>query len=157
LSGQEKVAHVAAVHLFGEEGGRLVSSLIVAGLVSTVSANLLAGSRVYEAIGADFAPLHFLKWRPRQGGPVAAIALQAVAAAIMLVPSSFEGLLKYIGVSLSLFAAITVLGAGVLRWREPGLPRPYRTWGYPLTPLVFLVLEGWMIFFTVQQNPSTAA
>jgi APA family basic amino acid/polyamine antiporter len=157
LSGQEAVAHVAAEHLFGPQGGRFVSLLIVAGLVSTVSANLLAGSRVYEAIGADFTLLRFLTVRPADGGPVAAIALQAVVAVMMLVTATFDGLLKYVGVTLSLSAVVTVLGAIVLRWREPDLPRPYRTWGYPITPAIFVALEGWMIFFSVRKDPLTGA
>jgi APA family basic amino acid/polyamine antiporter len=156
LAGQEKVGHVAATHLFGGSGGRLVSMMIVAGLVSTVSANLMSGPRVYEAMGADYQRLRFLTLRRAGGGPVSAIALQAVLAAIMLVTSSFEGLLTYIGVTLSLCAEATVLGAVVLRYREPDLPRPYRTWGFPLTPLIFLALESWMIVFAAQKEPRTA-
>jgi APA family basic amino acid/polyamine antiporter len=65
--------------------------------------------------------------------------------------------MTYVGVTLSLFAMATVAGAIVLRWRAPDLPRPYRTWGYPLTPLVFLAIEGWMIVFTVWTEPISAA
>lgn len=157
LAGQEKVGHVAATHLFGEQGGRIVSLMIVAGLISTISANLMSGPRVYEAMGADYPKLRMLRIRRTGGGPIVAIALQAGIAAVMLVTSSFEGLLTYVGVTLSLCAAATVLGTIVLRIREPDLPRPYRTWGYPLTPLVFLVLEGWMIAFTVRNRPMSAA
>lgn len=156
LAGQAKVGHVAATHLFGESGGRLVSLLIVAGLVSTVSANLMSGPRVYEAMGADFPRLRLLKLRRAGGGPVVAIALQAGLAATMLVTSSFGGLLAYVGVTLSLCAAVTVTGVMVLRRREPELPRPYRIWGYPWTPLMFLILEGWMIVFAVKDEPMTA-
>jgi APA family basic amino acid/polyamine antiporter len=157
LAGQEKVGHVAARYLFGARGGRIVSLLIVAGMVSTVSANLMSGPRVYEAMGADYPRLRFLSCRRAGGGPLYAIALQAVLAAIMLVTSSFEGLLTYIGVTLSLSAGATVLGALVLRYREPDLPRPYRTWGFPLTPLVFVALESWMIVFAIWKEPRTAA
>ena len=52
--------------------------------------------------------------------------------------ASFDALLVYTGVTLSLFAALTAGGVFLLRWREPELARPYRTLGYPLTPLVFL-------------------
>jgi basic amino acid/polyamine antiporter, APA family len=156
LAGQEKVGHVAATHLFGESGGRIVSLMIVAGLVSTVSANLISGPRVYEAMGTDFPRLKFLTLRRAAGGPIAAIALQAGLAAAMLITSSFDGLLAYIGITLSLCAASTVLGAILLRSREPDLPRPYRTWGYPLTPLIYLALEGWMVVFTVKNKPQAA-
>jgi APA family basic amino acid/polyamine antiporter len=45
----------------------------------------------------------------------------------------------------------------VLRYREPELARPYRTWGYPLTPLIYLVLEGWMVFYLIREKPLTVA
>jgi APA family basic amino acid/polyamine antiporter len=70
----------------------------------------------------------------------------------MLLTASFEALLSYIGLTLSLVAALTVAGVIVLRVREPNLPRPYRTWGYPLSPLIFLALEGWMVYFLVQRD-----
>ncbi|MFN0051426.1 MAG: APC family permease [Planctomycetales bacterium] len=153
LAGQERVGHVAAGRLFGEVGGKVVSLLIVAGLVSTMSANLMAGPRVYEAIGVDYPLLGMLRWRRANGGPIVAILLQAFLAITLLVTASFSQLLTYVSVTLSLFAALTVAGAMLLRYREPELPRPYRTWGYPLTPLVFLVLEGWMIVFAIQKEP----
>ena len=85
-----------------------------------------------------------------------AIALQAGLAAVMLLTSSFDTLMKHVSVTLALFAGATVLGIIVLRRREPDLPRPYRTWGYPVTPLLFIALEVWMIVFTVRDAPMTA-
>jgi cobalt-zinc-cadmium efflux system membrane fusion protein len=122
---------------------------------------LVAGPRVYEAMCHDYPRLRWLSIRRSNGGPSIAIALQsvlAVAIAIAMIRfAGLEQLLDYIGLTLSLFAAMTVLGVMVMRWREPGLPRPYRTWGYPVTPLVFLGLEGWMISFTVWGKPLAAA
>ena len=54
---------------------------------------------------------------------------------------------------LSLSAFLTVIGVFVLRAKEPALPRPYRTLGYPVTPLVFLLVTGWMMFFVVRDRP----
>jgi APA family basic amino acid/polyamine antiporter len=76
---------------------------------------------------------------------------------MMLTVPRFDVLLRYVSVTLALFAAATVLGVIVLRRREPGLARPYRTWGYPVTPVLFLALEIWMIVFTVRETPITAA
>ena len=156
LAGKEEVAHVAAVSLFGEGAGKFVAFLIMAGLVSAASANIMAGPRVYEAIGQEYPAFRLLAARPGGGGPAAAILLQSVLAAIMLWTASFSTLMKYVGVTLGLFAGATVLGVIVLRRREPGLARPYRTWGYPVTPLLFLAVEIWMIVFTVRETPMTA-
>lgn len=157
LAGREDVARVAATHLLGPGGGKLVTLLIALGLVSTASANLLTGPRVYEAMGRRHPRLQWLSLRRAGGGPIVAIALQSVLALGLLVSASFETLMSYIGVTLSLSAATTVLGLFVLRRREPGLPRPYRVWGYPFTPLVFLVLEGWMIGHALWNLPVAAA
>ena len=157
LAGREDIARVAATHLLGEGGGKFVSLLIALGLVSTASANLLTGPRVYEAMGRRHPRLAWLSVRRAGGGPVCAIALQSVLALGMLVSASFETLMAYIGVTLSLSAATTVLGLFVLRRREPGLTRPYRVIGYPFTPLVFLLLEGWMIGHALWNQPVTAA
>jgi APA family basic amino acid/polyamine antiporter len=157
LAGRDDVARVAATHLLGSNGGKFVSLLIALGLVSTASANLLTGPRVYEAMGRQHPRLQWLSLRRAGGGPVVAIALQSVLALVMLVSASFETLMSYIGVTLSLSAATTVLGLFVLRRREPSLPRPYQVWGYPVTPLVFLVLEIWMIGHALRERPVAAA
>jgi APA family basic amino acid/polyamine antiporter len=157
LAGRDDVARVAATHLLGPNGGKFVSLLIALGLVSTASANLLTGPRVYEAMGRQHPRLQWLSLRRAGGGPVVAIALQSVLALVMLVSASFETLMSYIGVTLSLSAATTVLGLFVLRRREPSLPRPYQVWGYPVTPLVFLVLEIWMIGHALRERPVAAA
>jgi APA family basic amino acid/polyamine antiporter len=157
LAGQDRVGHIAAVSLFGPVAGNFMSLLIVIGLVSTASANTMAGPRVYEAMGFDYPALRFLTRRRSGGGPVIAIALQTALAAAMILTASFKTLLEYIGVTLSLVAAATVLGVVVLRRREPDLARPYRTWGYPVTPIVFLALEGWMVTYVVREKPLTAA
>ena len=152
-----RIGHVAATFLFGASGGKFVSLLIAAGLVSTVSANLMSGPRVYEAMGEDHPRLNLFRRTRAGGGPAIAIGLQAAVASVMLVTSSFDQLMNYVGITLSLFAMATVSSAITLRWRAPELSRPYRTWGYPVTPVIFLALEGWMIAYTVIQRPVAAA
>jgi basic amino acid/polyamine antiporter, APA family len=156
LAGQVEVAHVAAVHLFGERAGRTLSLIIGLGLVSTVGALIMTGPRVYEAMGVDHRRLRILSWRRAHGGPVVAIALQAAFAVVMVLTATFEALLTYMGVVLSLFAGLTVAGVFVLRRREPQLHRPYRTWGYPVTPLLFIALMTWMVVHTLVQRPGVA-
>ncbi len=149
----ERFGHVAASHLFGETGGRLLSGLIALGLVSMVGALVMTGPRVYEAMGHDYPAIAMLARRRYGGGPVLAIALQSVLALVMLLTSTFESLVSYAGLILSLFAALTVAGVFVLRRREPDLQRPYRTWGHPLTPIAFILLMAWMILHAIQERP----
>ncbi|MDF1561588.1 MAG: amino acid permease [Deltaproteobacteria bacterium] len=156
LKGTVEVGHLAAVSLFGEAAGRLLSTGIALALVSSVSALLMVGPRVYEAMGEDHRPLRFLRLRPDGGGPAASIVLQAALALVLVLTLSFDALLMYIGFTLSLSAALTVAGVFVLRRRQPDLPRPYRTWGYPLTPLLFVGFALWMIVWSVGQRPREA-
>jgi APA family basic amino acid/polyamine antiporter len=156
LAGVVEVGHVAAVRLLGPAAGRVLSALVALVLASSVSAMLMAGPRVYEAMGQDYPWLAILARRARHGGPAVAVPLQAAMAVAMIATSSFGALLGYIGFTLSLVAGLTVLGVVVLRRREPTLPRPYRTWGYPATPLFFVLLSAWMVAHALIENPASS-
>ncbi len=157
LAGRVDVAYVAAEALFGPAAGRLLSALIALGLVSTVGALVMTGPRVVEAMGRDHPRLRLLAQRRAGGGPIGATVLQAGAAVAMALSATFEALLVYVGVSLSFFAALVAAGVFVLRFREPELARPYRTWGYPWSTLAFLLLSAWMIAHSVLERPVVAA
>lgn len=153
LSGQVEIAHVAASHLFGPAAGKLLSTVIALGLISTVGALVMTGPRIYEAMGRDYPRLRVLSRRERGRGPVRSIALQAGLAIVMVLSARFDELLTYIGFTLALFSALTVAGVFVLRHREPELPRPYRTWGYPVTPLVSIGLMLFMVIHAFVERP----
>jgi len=85
--------------------------------------------------------------------PARAIFLQAAIAILMVITSSFDKLLLYIGVTLSLFAMLTLIGMMVLRAKGLHLKSPYRTFGYPITPIFFILFSLWMIVFCIKENP----
>ena len=156
LAGTVEAGHVAAASIFGEGAGTVLSSLIALALVSSVSAMVMVGPRVYEAMGEDYIALRFLRLRPGGGGPVASIALQSFFAVVMLLTLSFDSLLMYIGFTLSASAALTVAGVFVLRRRRAPPKVRYRTWGYPVTPAVFVLFACWMIVHSLSQRPTEA-
>jgi APA family basic amino acid/polyamine antiporter len=84
---------------------------------------------------------------------VYAIALQAALAFVMIATSSFDALVEYVGFTLSISAGLTVVGVVVLRLREPTLPRPYRTWLFPVPVIASVVLTLWMVAFTLYEKP----
>jgi basic amino acid/polyamine antiporter, APA family len=104
-------------------------------------------------MGEDHRALRFLAHRNRAGLPVVAIWAQAALALAMLLTSSFRSILLYVEFVLSVPLMMTVFGVIWLRWREPGLARPFRVWGYPLTPLVFLGMEAWFVVALLQRQP----
>ena len=153
LKGQLEVGFVAATSLFGPLGGRLMGGVIAALLVSTISSMVFAGPRIVQTMGEDIPALRFLAPKSRADIPVRALALQTVITLAFILKPSFQGVLVYAGFVLNLFTFLTVLGLFVLRWRQPDLPRPYRAWGYPFTPLVFLGLSGWTLAFILSEKP----
>ena len=155
LAGKVEVGHVAAVALLGPIGGRVISAVVTLGLVSTVGALIVTGPRVYEAVGTNVPRLSWLARRSDGGGPGLAIALQSSLALVMLATAGFEALLTYIGFTLSVFSALTVMGVFVLR-RRSDISIPFRTPGYPVTPLLFVALMVWRVAHAVVRRPVTA-
>ena len=153
LKGHLDVGHVAATYIFGERGARLMSGLICIGLISSISAMTWIGPRVTMAMGEDCRALRFLAWKNAQGVPSLAILVQTLIVVGLLLTASFEKILTYVQFSLTLCSFITVLGVIVLRQTQPDLPRPYKAWGYPMTPALFLMISGWMLFHIFRSNP----
>jgi APA family basic amino acid/polyamine antiporter len=154
MTGIEDVGATAAISLFGVKIGTIFSGAITICLLSVISAMIMTGPRVYYAMAKDNA---FPKWfgdvNPKHTTPGKAILLQAAIAIIMVITSSFDKLLMYIGFTLSLFAMLTVIGLMILRFRLPSIDRPYRTFGYPVTPVLFILSNLWIIAHTVKGNP----
>jgi APA family basic amino acid/polyamine antiporter len=153
LKGQLDVGFIAASHIFGSTGGVIMGLLISIGLVSAISSMVWAGPRVTQVMGEDVRILRVLSRKNANGVPHLSLAFQYLLVVGLIVTSTFDAIVNYIGFILSLSAFLTVAGVFVLRFTEPQLPRPYRVWGYPLTPLVFLAVTGWMMFFVVKQRP----
>lgn len=153
LAGEVEVGHVAARALFGETAGNVLSILIAVALVSSVSAMVMAGPRVYAAMADDGLFFSVFARRGRSGAPWASVLLQGAIALLLALTSTFGALLTYIGFTLSIIAGLTVVAAIVLRRRRPDAERPYRARGWPLSPALFLGLSAWMVFYTVSERP----
>jgi len=139
LAGVVPVGEVAAEHLFGPGVAAWLAVLISLALVSSLSAYLFTGPRVYFAMARDGLFFRFAaRLHPRFETPGLAILAQGACAAVMVVSGTFEQLLTYIGFALGIFPWLAVAGLFLLRRREPERPSPYRVWGYPLVPLFYL-------------------
>jgi len=139
LSGVTTVGDVAVQGLFGMEAASVFSGMISLLLLSSLSAYLLIGPRVYYAMARQ--GLFFqaaARIHPRFETPGLAILAQGLCAMVLVLTGTFEQLLTYIGFALGIFPLMTVAGLMLLRMREPQRNRPYRVWGYPLVPLVYL-------------------
>ena len=153
LAGQLDVAIIAGRHIFGELGGRIVGALICLGLVSSISAMTWIGPRVTMIMGEDVPLLRLFARKSKHGAPAAAIIFQLLVANLLLLTQSFEAVLDFIQFSLAFCSFFTVLGVIKMRMTDPQLPRPYRAWGYPVTPLVFLIVTLFMMYYLVVNRP----
>ena len=156
LAGQLDVASIAGKHVFGPLGGRIVGALISLGLISSISAMTWIGPRVTMTMGEDLYAFSWLARRNRRGIPVHATLVQCAIVLLLIVVTSFQRVVNYVQFSLALCSTLTVLGVFVLRWRRPELRRPYRAWGYPVTPLIFLGVSLWMLWHLLE-SPTTRA
>jgi len=155
---KKEVGLIAGRHIFGDAGGQVMAGLICLGLVSTISAMTWVGPRVAQRMGQDLPPLRLLARTNTAGTPAVALVFQAILALVLVVTATFDAVINYVQFSLTLSSTVTVAGLFVLRWRQPALPRPYRAWGYPVTPLIFLAISGWMLTYMLleerSRNPS---
>jgi len=156
MAGKVEVGFIAAGYVFGAQGASVMGVLLALLLISTVSAMILAGPRVLQVIGEDFSLFSRLAVVNRDGIPAVAIALQSGVALVFLWTSSFESILIFSGATMGLNTFFTVLGLFILRWRQPLLDRPYRTWLYPLPPIIFLAITSWTLIYIVDQRPIEA-
>jgi APA family basic amino acid/polyamine antiporter len=153
LAGQLDVAVIAGKFVFGDLGGRIIGGLICLGLISSVSAMMWIGPRVSATMGEDIPMLRLFAHRSRNGVPTCAVLFQLVVATLMLLTQSFEAVLDFIQFGLLGCSFLAVLGVIKLRISRPHLPRPYRAWGYPVTPLIFLCVTAFMMYYLVTERP----
>jgi APA family basic amino acid/polyamine antiporter len=153
MAGQLDVGLVAGRHIFGDAGGRIVAALICIGLVSAVSAMAWIGPRVTMVMGQDIPLLRAFARTTKGGVPATAILFQLAVTTLLLLTQSFEAVVDYIQFSLTFCSFLAVLGVIVLRQTQPDLPRPYRVWGYPFTPLIFLLVTGFMMYYLLTERP----
>ena len=142
MKGVVRVGELAAAALFGSGGAALFAALVTVSIFGCLDANILFGPRVFYAMARDG---HFFRAMGRLGRrsrvPTAALWSQAVWSAFLCLSGTYESLYEYMLFALLLFFAATGLAVFVLRRRAPALDRPYRTWGYPAVPLVFVAMS----------------
>jgi APA family basic amino acid/polyamine antiporter len=145
-----EVGDAAARQLFGDRAGDLVTAVIALALISAVSAMVMAGPRIYAAMAASRALPEPLGRHNRRGVPTLAVVTQGVLGVAFVVVGDLGQLIRFAGFTLAIFAALTVGALFVLRGR--GYRAPYRTLGYPLTPLLFIALSGWIAYVQIKEH-----
>lgn len=147
------VGAASATALFSPTVGKAMAVLVSLALISSVSAMVMAGPRVYAAMAEDGALPAVLARKNARGVPWVSVATQGVIASCFILVGDLGELIQYIQFTLFLSSALAVAAVYVLRWRRPDAPRPYRTTLYPLTPAIFIAIAGWSVYMQVKNQP----
>jgi APA family basic amino acid/polyamine antiporter len=153
--GTNTIAANAARHFLGTAGGAFVAVGVMISAFATLNGSILAGSRIPYAQARDgLFPQTLAGVHPRFRTPAAAILAQAVIAGLFALTGQYQALFTKVIFAEFLFYALVTAGIVVLRWREPGLARPYRTWGYPFVPVIFVILSAGLLANTFLEQRS---
>ena len=152
MAGRVDIGYISGVQIFGEIGAKVIGLGISILLLSTVSSYVYIGPRIMQIMGEDHSFLKFLKNRNTDDIPLNAFCVQLGLSFLFILTSSFEQVLMYAGISLIITTTLTVISLFVLRRKEPNLDRPYRVWGYPITPLVFLIVNVWILAYSIRET-----
>jgi amino acid transporter len=140
-------------------GGVLISVLICLSALGALSGLIFTGARISYAVGRDhrlFRPLG--EWHDRLGTPRTALLLQGIiACGLVLALGSFLNAILYTSAVVYTFYLATTVALIVLRRRDRDVTRPYRVTGYPITPVLFAGVCGFLIYSAVVYKPVIAA
>jgi APA family basic amino acid/polyamine antiporter len=153
LRGVLEIGHASAMHIFGEFIGKSMSIIIAFLLVSSISAMIMAGPRIIKSMGEDLEILNFLSRTNKNNVPYVAVIVQSAITVILILSAKFEQVLTFVGFSLSIFTFLTVFSVFILRAKKMTSPA-YKTWGYPVTPLIFLALNAFILYTVFREKPT---
>jgi len=137
LANTGEAGTAAARSLFGGLGVFVVTTLILLAMLGSINGTVITGSRVAYAMAQDGQCVASAGKLGRFGTPAAALWMQAAWTVVLMMSQRFEQLVNYTSAAMLITGTMTVMAVLVLRRKLPDMPRPYRTWGYPVTPLLY--------------------
>ncbi|MCA9423311.1 MAG: amino acid permease [Nitrospira sp.] len=148
------VAEKAAVAMFGPLAANFVTIMLCISIAGAVSAMVWTGPRVYYAMALDgLLPSVFSDTQHQAGAPVRAILLQSLWVTVLIISGTFEQLIIYSGIIITMFTALTVGAVLVLRQRQPLLLRPFRVPLYPVPPVLYIVASVMILLVLSLEKP----
>jgi APA family basic amino acid/polyamine antiporter len=140
---EDRVATAVASGILGPVAVKVMAAAIMVSTFGCLNGMILAGARVYYAMALDglfFRPVARLD--PVHHTPRVSLMVQCVWACLLTLTGRYSDLLDYVIFAVLLFYILTIAGLFVLRRTQPDLPRPYRAFGYPVLPLLYIVVAG---------------
>jgi APA family basic amino acid/polyamine antiporter len=152
MKGVTRIGELASNQLFGPTATHFFSAAIMISIFGCLSATIIYGPRVYYAMAKDrsfFKSMAYI--HPRYRVPSKALVGQAIWSSLLCLSGTYKGLFEYVVFALVIFFALTGFAVIVLRFKQPDRKRPYKTWGYPVIPL-FFVIVNLAVFFNIVIN-----
>lgn len=152
------VAAEVVQRLLGAGAVTLMAAAMMTSSFGALHASLLATARIPYALAKDGLIVKSLAHvSPRTHVPVRALMVQMFWACVVALSGSFDTITDYAVFALTLFYILVAGSIFLFRRRMPEAERPYRTWGYPFTPIVFISVSGWLIYQTIRNTPRQSA
>ncbi len=149
---EKEIGFLSAQALFGIHIGKILCLIICLFLVSSISSMVIAGPRVIQSIARDYPILKILGRQTNENVPRLSMTIQAVISIAIALSGEFNTIITYTTFAMTLFSTLTVIGVMVLRKTNPQLTRPYKTWGYPVTPLIYIIANCWFMYFLINDR-----
>jgi len=154
MSGIVRIAETSATALFGTTAAKFISTAVLISVLGALNGAIFAGARVYYAMAKDKLFFHRVgKLHPKFHTPAFAILIQALWSCVLALTGTFEQLFTYAMFIGVLFWVIAAAAVFTLRRKNPTLPRPYKTWGYPVVPLIFIIALSGILINALIERP----
>lgn len=154
MEGKIEIGFLFGQQVFGINAGKIIGVLFSLLLFSTVSSLIITGPRVTQMMGEDYTRIRWFAQNSGHDTPSRAIYIQAVIAVIYILTATFEQMITYIGFTLNMMTLLTVLGMMINRKRYGKLKSfPFRMKPYPLLPVIFLVVNTWILVYGLIYRP----
>lgn len=150
----EDIAAVVGEQLFGKAGRTVIALAVACSTFGVVNASMLSAPRIYFAAARDTLALKPMgRIHAKYCTPALAISAQAIWASFLVLVAGFTDLVIYVMVMATAFSGLTVASVLVLRRKMPDRPRPYRTLGYPIVPILYLVIVTALLTSVLIERP----
>jgi APA family basic amino acid/polyamine antiporter len=157
MQGVVRIAEIASTGLFGGAAATIISAAVMVSVFGSLNGTIIVGPRVYYAMADDglffrrVAEVH-----PRWRTPMHSLVFQGVWSALLCLTGTFEQLITMVMFVIILFTILAVVSVFTLRRTRPEMPRPYKTWGYPWVPAIFIVFSTGILLATLFERPVEA-
>ena len=154
MKGVARIGELASTQLFGSTATFFISATIMISIFGCLSASILYGPRVFLAMAQDrcfFKSMRYI--HPRYRVPTKAIVWQGIWSSLLCLSGTYQDLFEYVVFALVIFWAATGLAVIILRSKQPETPRPYKAWGYPVLPILFVLINLGIFLNTIWAQP----